>query len=236
MFKLFVHFFFNPVQEKNFFLNNFFSSLSRILVGNTRGDMEMIDLRLSTNKNGQCTPLKKYKSFQGTIKSIDVTSTNAYGQQSGGLYVATCGLDRFLRVHNVETSQLVSKIYVKSRSNCLLFSKHEPVSKIKVDRKKNKGDENEEEDRLSNVNSEDLGTDDLWSDMETIVEEHPSLVDKKSKRFKDFSSQSESDQSENDDQDEEETKPDESEFKKPKYDIFKEHLYLKLSKEYLVPF
>lgn len=35
--------------------------------------------------------------------------------------------------------------------------------------------DHENDDQLSSINSEDLGTDDLWSDMDTIVEEHPLL-------------------------------------------------------------
>jgi ribosome biogenesis protein NSA1 len=75
--------------------------------------MEMIDLRSSNTKNLTVNSLKKYKNFQGTIKSMQITNQ----------HVATCGLDRFLRVHNIETSELVSKVYLKSRLNCLLFSK-----------------------------------------------------------------------------------------------------------------
>lgn len=145
-----------------------------------------------------------------------------------------------MRVHDLESGQLMSRIYVKSRSNCLLFSHRSPIATTTRAGKKNKslGDEREE-DEESNVNSEDLGTDELWSDMETIVDEHPSLKkkspakNKNSKRLKDFSSESESDQDdeeegvsdcdeeeeeeqEEEEEDDEEEEEEKSEFKKPK--------------------
>jgi ribosome biogenesis protein NSA1 len=116
-----------------------------LIVGNTIGEMEMIDLRASSDKNSKANSLKKYKSFQGTIKSMQIFNN----------HVATCGLDRFLRVHNVETSQLVSKVYLKSRLNCLLFSKHQPIKQNSTDTKKVKAEV--DDDQLSNINSEDLG-------------------------------------------------------------------------------
>ncbi len=92
----------------------------------------------------------------------------------GGLCVATCGLDRHVRVHHVESGQCVAKLYMKSRLNCLLYSRHEPISKKTIGR--NEADECGGVDDDRSINSEDLGTDDLWSDMETIVEEHPMLL------------------------------------------------------------
>lgn len=178
--------------------------------------MELIDLRMAQNKTGQCTTLKKYKSFAGTIKSIEINESSAF-TSTPRTYIATCGLDRFMRIHDLETSQLVSKVYVKSRLNCLLFSRHEPIAKAKRASKENESDR--EEDEESNVNSEDLGTDDLWSDMETIVEEHPGLKSSSkgvSKRLNDFSSDSESNENEEDDESDQEEEEEDTEFKKPK--------------------
>ena len=115
------------------------------MVSNTRGDMEMIDLRMAQNKTGQCTTLKKYKSFHGTIKSMEIVNTGAYGGPEKP-FIATCGLDRFLRVHDLESSQLVSKVYLKSRSNCLLFSSHTPAAKLPA--RQNDDGETKEEDEM----------------------------------------------------------------------------------------
>ena len=81
-----------------------------MIAGNTRGEMQMVDLSVTNDKNGQSKTIKKYKGFQGTIKSVQIirivkdTYTN--------MYMASCGLDRYLRIHNVETSQLVSNLYL----------------------------------------------------------------------------------------------------------------------------
>ena len=181
-----------------------FNKQSRVIAGNSYGEMDLVDLRMpakSTDKTSlvhECKCLKRYKHFQGTIKCMQLVHAaepasqpawhkpkkSALPSQVGGLCVATCGLDRHVRVHHVETGQLVAKVYLKSRLNCLLYSRHEPVKQIKAKRAEELGDD--EEDRLSSIHSEDLGTDDLWSDMETVVEEHhllPGLdVTEKAKR------------------------------------------------------
>lgn len=144
----------------------------------------MIDLRTYNSKNATANAIKKYKSFQGTIKSIQINDK----------HVATCGLDRFLRVHDYETSVLASKVYLKSRLNCLLFSKHEPVKAATATNGKKVVDD----DQLSNINSEDLGTDDLWSDMETIIEEHPVIKRKLTERLNEFESEPDTPQEEDD--------------------------------------
>ena len=171
-------------------------SSNRVIVGNTRGEMEMIDLRSVTVKNNQCKTVKKYKGFQGTIKSIQIENSPLYNLNGSELCVATCGLDRFLRIHHVESSSLLSKVYLKSRLNCLLFSKNEPVKQI------SKKSQELEDDQLSSVNSEDIGTDDLWSDMETIVDEHPNILKKSKrkleKRLEDFENESLKDNNEKD--------------------------------------
>lgn len=172
--------------------------------------MEMIDLRSATSKNGECKTLKKYKGFSGTIKSIQITNTVAFEKQRDvlaepKLYVATCGLDRFLRIHNVQTGQLIKRMYLKSRANCLLFSRHVPA-KIEATQK---SAAELEDDQLSHIYSEDVATDEIWSDMETIREEFPDLGKSKlEKRLEDFS------HSEDEDDNEQETK---DSFKKPKY-------------------
>ena len=111
-------------------------------------------------------PMKKYKGFAGTIKSITINKDSNT--------IASCGLDRFLRIHDISNSVLQNKIYLKSRLNCLLYSKHKPIANFND--KKNIADEIED-DLISDINSEDLGTDGLWSDLETMAEEHPSVFD-----------------------------------------------------------
>ena len=164
--------------------------------------MELIDMR-SGDAKGQCKTLKKYKGFQGTIKSMQIN--NPLTPDAKGLSVATCGLDRYLRVHNIESGQLTSKVYLKSRLNCLLYSRHQPLKMPNQPKK----DQDIEEDQLSNIHSEDLGTDDLWSDMDQIVEDHPNIR-KVKQRLNEFASEEEDDQEEEGDEEQEKV------FKKPK--------------------
>lgn len=174
--------------------------------------MEMFDVSANVKKELTSKAVKKYKGFQGTIKSagiqtLSLTTTlkNKKTITNEVTCVATCGLDRFLRVHNTDTSELIAKVYLKSRLNCLLFSKHEPLKVGKA--KSNVVDD----DQLSSINSQ-VGTDDLWSDMETIVEEHPNLKRKQEKRLEEFDSEVSDAENKTDD-----TAP---EFKMPKYVFF----------------
>jgi ribosome biogenesis protein NSA1 len=187
---------------------------SKMIVANTRGEMEMLDIRFcgSVSKENKCFVLKKYKGFQGTIKSIEIGKPNT---QSEKLQIASCGLDRYLRLHDVESGQMKLKLYLKSRMNCLLFSHNEP---LKPNLNKTDDKQAVDDDQLSSINSEDLATDDLWSDMETIIDTHPNVLGEKSKqklnkRMEEFAS-------ENDDQEEVENEQQESnsdfQFKKPK--------------------
>jgi len=55
-----------------------------------------------------------FKGFAGAIRSVAYHPTLPL--------VASCGLDRFLRVHDVHTRKLKHKVYLKQKLNCLLFS------------------------------------------------------------------------------------------------------------------
>lgn len=177
-----------------------------MIVANTIGDMEMIDLRIANVKQTEVQCVKKYKNFQGTIKSVQLLQKP--NEQT--MLVAACGLDRYLRIYNVETSKLQSKFYLKSRLNCLLFSKNEPIKTGKKGDTENKAARGEDE--LSVIQSEDLGTDDLWSDMEQVVDDHPNLA--KRRLAEDFSS--DSDSQEDEVSDEEDLDEEDKAFKKPK--------------------
>uniref|UniRef100_A0A8C4R983 WD repeat domain 74 n=1 Tax=Eptatretus burgeri TaxID=7764 RepID=A0A8C4R983_EPTBU len=86
--------------------DNAFSTLSHsplcfssVVVGNTHGQVAVVDLR--RGMVGCCL-----KGFSLPL-------------------VASCGLDRFLRVHDLRNKQLLHKVYLKSRLNCLLLSSKE---------------------------------------------------------------------------------------------------------------
>ncbi|NXI69488.1 WDR74 protein, partial [Anseranas semipalmata] len=95
--------------------------------------------------------LKCLKGFAGSVRGLQCHPSLPL--------VASCGLDRFLRVHDLGDKRLRHKVYLKSRLNCLLLSSHQdweareaPSSPVKV-KEEEEGDE-------------------LWDSMET-VSTHP---------------------------------------------------------------
>lgn len=97
-----------------------------------------------------------YKGFAGSIRDMQCHPTLPL--------VASCGLDRFLRVHDIQDGSIRSKIYLKSKLNCLLFSSRdftqdedmlEAGKKGKKKTAKEEGDEESEE---------------IWKKMKTITE------------------------------------------------------------------
>ncbi|XP_063175232.1 WD repeat-containing protein 74 isoform X1 [Chroicocephalus ridibundus] len=78
-----------------------------VVVGSARGDVAVIDLR-------QGRVLKCLKGFAGGVRGLQCHPTLPL--------VASCGLDRFLRVHHLGDKRLRHKVYLKSRLTCLLLS------------------------------------------------------------------------------------------------------------------
>ncbi|XP_072166051.1 WD repeat-containing protein 74-like [Diadema setosum] len=122
-----------------------------VIVGNTQGKMAEIDLRKGVVG-------RIYKGFAGSIRDIRCHPTLPL--------VASCGLDRFLRVHDRQDGTLKSKIYLKSKLNCLLFSSRDftqdddQTGRKKESRRKTAEDEDEESEKI-------------WRDMKTISDATP---------------------------------------------------------------
>lgn len=208
----------DPVIKSNYPVTSLVAlSNNRVIAGNTTGNLQMFDVgKGNAIKDTTSKCIKKYKGFQGTIKSIQSASLNhtivLKNKNKTEITkeidcVASCGLDRYIRVHNITTSELISKVYLKSRLNCLLFSRHEP---IKVNSgKKDTLDEDQESTISHSELGTDLGTDELWSDMEQVVEDHPNLKRKaEAERLDEFDSEVSENENQND--------PEEPEFKMPK--------------------
>ncbi|OWF39391.1 WD repeat-containing protein 74-like [Mizuhopecten yessoensis] len=81
---------------------------NKVIVGNTQGQMALIDLRKGAM-------VQQYKGIAGGIRCIQCHESLPL--------MASCGLDRFLRIHDLETRELLHKIYLKSKLNCLLFGR-----------------------------------------------------------------------------------------------------------------
>ncbi|XP_075426185.1 WD repeat-containing protein 74 [Ascaphus truei] len=115
-----------------------------VVVGNSHGNIGVIDLR-----KGRL--LRSLKGNAGSLRSIQCHTSLPL--------VASCGLDRFLRIHNLHEKELLHKVYLKSRLNCLLLTSRD------------KWEEEEAETPLSaeDVKEED---DEVWGAMETVKEKN----------------------------------------------------------------
>jgi len=77
-----------------------------VFTGDARGNLSCVDIRMK-RINGV------YRGISGSIRSLHCHSTLPL--------VAACGLDRFARVYNIKTREIVHKVYMKQKLNCLIF-------------------------------------------------------------------------------------------------------------------
>ncbi|KAJ7307579.1 hypothetical protein JRQ81_009606 [Phrynocephalus forsythii] len=113
------------------------------VVGSARGDMAVIDLR-------QGRLVKCLKGFAGSIRAVQCHPALPL--------VASCSLDRFLRVHNLHHKRLEQKVYLKSRLNCLLLTSRENWEGEAHDPSADLPNEVKEED-----------DDEIWNSMEVVT-------------------------------------------------------------------
>ncbi|XP_063294795.1 WD repeat-containing protein 74 [Pelobates fuscus] len=117
-----------------------------VVVGNSHGNIGVIDLRKGSL-------LRALKGSAGSIRSIQCHKSMPL--------VASCGLDRFLRVHHLNDKELLHKVYLKSRLNCLLLTSR---------------DKWEEEELVATTEQEVKDEEDeVWDAMETVVEKTPTI-------------------------------------------------------------
>ncbi|KAJ8924079.1 hypothetical protein NQ315_006860 [Exocentrus adspersus] len=112
------------------------------LVGTTRGYMQVLDLKV-----GKC--LRTFTSFTGSITSIACDPVEPY--------VVSTSLDRHLRIHNLETKELLHKVYLKQNLTKVVIK---PVVK----------DEPAEEAVNENENI-DEEYEEIFQNMQTVVSE-----------------------------------------------------------------
>lgn len=125
---------------------------TQVLVGTCRGYLQWLDLKQPPKV------LKTYTTFTGSVTDIVCDPLEPF--------VASVSLDRHLRVHNMDTKQLVSKFYMKQNLTKLLVR---PVVK----------DESEEVQQSKEVDQE---YEELFKNMEEIQEGDEVSKDKKVKR------------------------------------------------------
>lgn len=114
-----------------------------VVVGNTQGQLALLDLR-----KGQVRGC--LKGLSGGVRALQCHASQPL--------VASCGLDRFLRVHSLEDRTLQHKVYLKSRLNCLLLGSQDLRGGAQVGAEGEVKEEEEEEDEV-------------WDNMEQVEEE-----------------------------------------------------------------
>ncbi|XP_018420355.1 PREDICTED: WD repeat-containing protein 74 [Nanorana parkeri] len=117
-----------------------------VVVGNSHGNMGVIDLR-----KGKL--LCALKGSAGSVRSIQCHKSMPV--------VASCGLDRFMRLHSLNDKKLLHKVYLKSRLNCLLLTSHDKW-------------EEEELTPLPTQDVKDEEDDEVWGNLETVMEKNSS--------------------------------------------------------------
>lgn len=108
-----------------------------------------------------------YKGFTGGISDVSLDA-------SGKLLVSAC-LDRYVRVHNVDSCVLMYQCYVKSKATRVLLRESmedpnatEDDQEIEEDEKPNKKKLNKKQKSEHDV-SEDEEYEDMFENMQTIV-------------------------------------------------------------------
>ena len=129
-------------------------------VGNARGEMAMVDLR------GKAYIVQKYKGGAGSIRAIQCHPTDDI--------VASVGLDRYLRIHDINSRKLLQKFYLKSKLNCLLVSSTVDIADsvpgtMKRDKNANKP-EVEEDMVVSGDDDSGDGDEDVWDKIDTVAD------------------------------------------------------------------
>ncbi|GAA6229202.1 WD repeat-containing protein 74 [Lates japonicus] len=115
-----------------------------VVVGNTHGQIAMLDLRKGLVRG--CL-----KGLAGGVRWLQCHPSRPV--------VASCGLDRFLRIHGLEDRKLQHKVYLKSRLNCLLLSSRDLEEG---------GEGGETQEVKEEVKEEE---DEVWDAMEHVEEE-----------------------------------------------------------------
>ncbi|KAF7238594.1 WD repeat-containing protein 74 [Varanus komodoensis] len=92
----------------------------RPVLETTFGEYPLTALSLTPDANAVVVGSSRgdcLKGFAGSVRAIQCHPALPL--------VASCGLDRFLRIHNLEHKRLEQKVYLKSRLNCLLLTSRE---------------------------------------------------------------------------------------------------------------
>ncbi|KAL8601013.1 hypothetical protein ACOMHN_030670 [Nucella lapillus] len=124
----------------------------QVVVGSCKGDMGLVDLRKPHAP-------QLFRGFSGGITDIQCHPSEA-------VIVSAC-MDRFVRIHHLDTKALEAKLYLKSRLNCLILSDHWPQADGQQGDKKGRKREGKERDG-GDDRGDDKADDTLWDTMEDV--------------------------------------------------------------------
>lgn len=124
-----------------------------VFVGTTTGVMQAFDLRKMKHI------LHTYKGFTGSISDVVVDGT--------GQHVCTASLDRFVRVHNSETTGLLYQCYVKSKATRVLLRECPDVVKVE-DVAQDAEDSDEAVEEETHVDDDEDEFDAIFDNMEKV--------------------------------------------------------------------
>lgn len=163
-----------PVLETNFgeypitalSINN--SNHNQIIVGNTHGQMALLDIRKGAM-------VQEYRGFAGGIRDIQCHDKKPL--------IVSCGADRFLRIHDLNSKEMLHKVYMKSKLNCFLLTKTNwDINGTEC------VDEGETEENFENEDDGSVDDEDIWTAMEIVktkTKRKQEAVHTESKRMKD---------------------------------------------------
>ena len=154
----------------------------KLVVGAGTGKLAMFDWRGRPSK-ATGLMVQKHKGCVGSVRSLAVPAA------SQGRHFASVGLDRYLRIYDVDNPKPVHKVYMKSKLNCMMVSSEfEPSHAIReleraaaaakakkkdtpvIGNTENKAKENEGKE-------DDAGDEKFWTKMKIIREKKiPNLV------------------------------------------------------------
>ncbi len=135
-------------------------------MGSAQGRLALFDFRKESK--GSKGLFRKYKGFVGSVRSID--------SRRDGPYFAAAGLDRFVRVYDINGKTPLQKMYLKSRLNCVLLSRGFDPTKEEGERREKSPDlevveefgQDGDDDRDSAAEDDD--DDELWDNMDAVEE------------------------------------------------------------------
>ncbi|XP_046866043.1 WD repeat-containing protein 74 [Drosophila willistoni] len=145
-----------------------------IYTGTTMGALKAFDTRRMK------THVHTYKGFTGGISDLHLDSS--------GKYLSSASLDRYVRVHEAESTVLLYQCYVKSKATKILIRPAEETEKEETD---NEDDDEEVEQQVDKRNNKQIKTTPVDDEYEDMFEQMPTVGDEEDNEDEDDNDQAE---------------------------------------------